>query len=163
MPSHYDLPKSKGGAIGSVLKRILQILKNKSKSDRRVEEDRRVSDDKYIGEMPSLWKTAKQRKVMDHVRPKDPSVTASDLLRNPGKPARRRGDNRRENPTARAVTRGGAILGGVGVPVGVAAGALQRNKNKKTTEQKRTKKASPTFDEQLEAISKKDYKLKRVQ
>ena len=163
MPLHSDIPKSKKEAVRYLLKRFGQLLKNKSKSDRRAGEDRRVPDDKYIGKMPDMWKTAKQRKVMDHVRPKDPSVTASDLLRNPGKPERRRGDNRREDPTARSATRVGAITATVGVPLSVSAGALQRNKNKKTTEQKRTKKASPTFDEQLEAISKKDYKLKRVQ
>lgn len=158
-----DYPKSRKEAVGYILKRVWQVMKNKSKSDRRVGEDRRVPDEKYIGEMPDFWKTAKQRKVMDHVRPKDPSVTASDLLRNPGKPDRRIGGNRREDPTARSATRGGTIVTVVGVPASLTVGALQRNKNKKTTEQKRKKKPSPTFDEQLESIYKKDYKLKRVQ
>ena len=142
MPAHYNLPKSKSGAVGAVLTRILQILKNKSKSDRRGLEDRRAPDKEHLGEMPGLWKTAKQRKVMDQVRPNDPSVTASDLLRNPGKPARRRGGPRREDPTARSATRVGAITATVGVPLGVAAGVYNRkNKEKKN----RKAKAMPDY------------------
>jgi len=137
MPLHSDIPKSKKEAVRYLLKRFGQLLKNKSKSDRRAGEDRRVPDDKYIGKMPDMWKTAKQRKVMDHVRPNDPSVTASDLLRNPGKPARRRGDNRREDPTARSATRVGTITATVGVPLSVSAGVYNRkNKEKKNRKAK---------------------------
>ena len=156
MPAHYDLPKSKLGMVGGLLKRVWQIMKNKSKSDRRGLEDRRAPDEEHLGEMPDYWKTAKQRKGTN-------GHDDSKGLRHPGKAERRRGDNRREDPAARSATRGGTIATVVGVPASLTAGALQRNKNKKTTEQKRKKKPSPTFDEQLESIYKKDYKLKRVQ
>ena len=154
--------------VGGLLKRVWQIMKNKSKSDRRGLEDRRAPDEEHLGEMPDYWKTAKQRKGTnghEDLKRDDTGISAwtQPELRHPGKAERRRGDNRREDPAARSATRGGTIATVVGVPAGLTAGALQRNKNKKTTEQKRTKKASPTFDEQLEAISKKDYKLKRVQ
>ena len=159
-----DYPKSPKEAVGYILKRVWQVMKNKSKSDRRVGEDRRVPDEKYIGEMPDYWKTVKQRArgANGHDK-KDKSTTAADVLR--GDKDRRKVEPRRGDDSDRISTRATAITGAVGVPLGTAAGVLQRNENKKTTEQKIPKKATPTFDEQLESIYQefKGSKLKRIQ
>jgi len=119
------------------LKRLLQILKNKSKSDRRID-DRRDSDKGLKPDrLDEAGKSYTKRKVSNGHDKKDPSVTDSDVARNPFKSERRRGDNRREDPTARAATRVGAITATVGVPLSVSAGVYNRkNKEKKNRKAK---------------------------